>query len=76
MSDQNKIPRLNTQLTGPANYPEWVTSLRLYFRLIKVNNKRVWDIVNGKYPRPVAETNIEANSANTTPTIGSSTTLL
>jgi hypothetical protein len=46
------IPSLDVKLLGATNYAEWTTSLKLFLRMIPVNKKRVWHIVNGEYPKP------------------------
>jgi hypothetical protein len=46
------IPSLDVKLLGVTSYAEWTTSLKLFLRMIPVNKKRVWHIVNGEYPKP------------------------
>jgi len=49
----NKIASLNVKLSGAANYPEWVTSLKLYPRITEVNEEYdAWDIIMGDYIKP------------------------
>ena len=50
-----KIPTLSVKLAGPANYPEWATSIKLYFRITRANGRRVWEIIEGIYERPVKQ---------------------
>ena len=69
MPVSTKIPTLSVKLSGPVNYPEWATSIKLYFRISKVNNRRVWEIVEGAYKRPVEQVKKEKEAeASTTPT--------
>jgi len=51
MSDR-KIPSINVKLAGPANYPVWLTIIKLAFRLAKVGSRRVWALVDGNYAKP------------------------
>jgi len=46
----NKIPLLNVKLSAAANYPEWVTSLKLFLRITDINDKHdAWDIIMGEF---------------------------
>jgi len=51
----NKIASLNVKLSGAANYPEWVTSLKLYLRITEINEEYdAWHIVTGDYTKPTS----------------------
>jgi len=53
----NKIASLNVKLSGAANYPEWVTSLKLYLRITEINEEHdTWDIITGDYTKPTSAT--------------------
>jgi len=53
----NKIASLNVKLSGAANYPEWVTSLKLYLRITEINEEYdAWDIIAGNYIKPTSAT--------------------
>jgi len=55
MADK-KIPTLGVMLSGPADYPEWIISLKLFLRMTKVGTHRAWQIVDGTYLKPTDET--------------------
>ena len=60
----NKIPSLNVKLAGAANYPEWVTSIKLFFRITDINEQYdAWDLVTGEFIKPTRDGKIwqEAN---------------
>jgi len=56
MSINKKIPTLATKLDGPATYPPWARSLEKYLDIIEIPDSefRVWEVVTGGYPKPVA----------------------
>jgi len=51
---EQKIPSLTVKLSGPTNYPAWLTSIKLTFRLARVGNKRVWELVEGTFKKPTS----------------------
>jgi len=58
MADK-KIPTLGVMLSGPADYPEWIISLKLFLRMTKVGTHRAWQIVDGTYPKPTDKTEVQ-----------------
>jgi len=37
-------------LSGAANYPEWVTSLKLFLRITDIDDEHdAWDIITGEF---------------------------
>jgi len=47
-----KITTLTAKLNGPDNYPEWVTTMKLFFQMTKIGPHRAWDIIEGTYRKP------------------------
>jgi len=52
MMYNRKISSLSVKLSGEENYPEWVTTMKLFLRMAKIGNHRAWDIVEGTYRKP------------------------
>jgi len=49
----NKVPSLNVKLSGAANYPEWITSLKLFLRITDITDEHdAWDLVTGEFTKP------------------------
>jgi len=49
----NKVLSLNVRLSGAANYPEWVTSLKLFLRITDIDDRHdVWDLITGDFRKP------------------------
>lgn len=42
-----KITTLTTKLNGSDNYPEWVTTMKLFFQMTQLGEYRAWDIIEG-----------------------------
>ena len=49
----NKVPFLNVKLSGAANYPEWITSLKLFLHITDITDEHdAWDLVTGEFTNP------------------------
>jgi len=56
MMSGSKIPSLKVKLAGAANYPEWVTSIKLFLRITDITKQYdAWDLVIGEFIKPVRE---------------------